>query len=163
VRTPGFAWSYPGYKADRTIAGVIVHELGHHIWDVRVERGILGHMFQLDWDLTIADEARVSSYEPVPEEAFAESIKLYGLNPDLLRVGRPERFYALHDHLELPEPHRTPWRDVLVNAHPKLIAAAEKWIAKGCADVADWDGQPVIVPGQVDAVPVAEWRRTHPE
>src|SRR5690349_1436766 len=31
VKTPGYAWSFTGYKADNTAPGVIAHEVGHHV------------------------------------------------------------------------------------------------------------------------------------
>lgn len=31
IGSSGMAWSYPGYKVDRTPYGVLQHELGHHI------------------------------------------------------------------------------------------------------------------------------------
>lgn len=31
IGVPGFSWSYTGYKADLTPAGVLSHEVGHYI------------------------------------------------------------------------------------------------------------------------------------
>lgn len=126
ARVPGYSWSYPGYKADLTPYGVIAHELGHHVWYhiMREDR-----IKQASWKYTSKSGAPVSSYEPNPEEAFAESIKLWITNPALLRDGRPERFNYLQS-LGLVTVHGLSWRSALCNAHPRLITAAEQWIAR---------------------------------
>lgn len=128
---PGYSWSFPGYKADRTVVGVTLHELGHHIWWAIGEESNpdswLAHYTA--WREAGEDEAAVSGYEPNVEETFAEAWKLFCTNPDLLRVGRPQRWALLRES-GLRPPHLAPWREVLQHAHPRMIAAAESWIAQ---------------------------------
>lgn len=123
IRTPGFSWSYTGYKADLTIAGVLAHECGHYIDDYfnRASKKIKPF---------IGKETNVSSYEPNAEEKFAESMKLFILNPDLLKTGRPMRYKFLTEVVNLKPEISDPWEIVLQNAHPKLISAAKTWILK---------------------------------
>jgi hypothetical protein len=120
TRTPGYAWSFPGYKADTTPTGVVAHEVGHHVDAVMRVGELRG------WDR----ETRVSSYEPNRDEAFAEAFKLFVTNPDLLRVGRPRRWELLIG-LGLDPGDLTPWDEVLTDrgAHPRFVAAARNWIS----------------------------------
>lgn len=123
VRTPGFCWSYTGYKADLTGAGVIAHECGHYVDDMlkkpskHIKKAVKG-------------EKAVSPYEPNAYEVFAESMKLFILNPNLLKVGRPKR-YAFLREAGLKPLIGDSWETVLGAAHPKLIAAAKNWIKAG--------------------------------
>jgi hypothetical protein len=125
VTTPGFSWSYTGYKSDLTGAGIIAHECGHYIDEIlkfpskRIKKAVRG-------------EKAVSSYEPDRYEVFAESMKLFILNPNLLKVGRPKR-YAFLCELGLIPLINDDWETVLAKAHPKLIAAARNWIKAGQA------------------------------
>lgn len=118
TRTPGFSWTFPGWKADLTALGIVAHEVGHYVHsrvpalDLRSWRG----------------EANVTSYEPNFSESFAEAVKLFLTNPDLLRVGRPVRYATLTSILT--PPHHVPWREVLEarGAHDKFLSAAGNWL-----------------------------------
>ena len=141
VTTPGYKWSYTGYKADNTVAGVIAHEIGHHTWEcrVRMEDG-RRHSWTAKsladyWAEHSAKEASVTSYgDTSTEEDFAETVKIFVLNPDLLRQGRPWRWSMLTDGFGLRPVVDTPWEEVLRNAHERLLAAAVGWIHKGRAE-----------------------------
>jgi hypothetical protein len=117
VKMPGFSWSYTGYKADLTIPGILCHEIGHHTHHV------LETQKPVD-DVTIhtllksirKNEKAVSSYEP----------NVFILNPNLLMLGRPKRWHFLTVDMKLKPLHNEPWKNVLMNAHKKLICAAEK-------------------------------------
>lgn len=122
VKKPGWRWSYTGYKADLTIPGVIAHELGHYVDDYLKLSNVKSFH-----DICYR-EAPVSSYEPTMSESFAEAMKLFILNPDLLKCGRPERYTYISNYLK-PITNLL-WKDILVNAHPKLISTAESWITK---------------------------------
>lgn len=122
VKTPGFSWTYPGYKADLTAYGIVAHETGHYIADYQQ----MGFSRKMGTCL-IGSEPPVSSYAPNEDEDFAEAIKLFITNPDLLQCGRPERYHYLVDALGLVPIVERPWREVLSKAHPRLIAAAENW------------------------------------
>lgn len=132
VRVPGFRWSYAGYKSDLTVAGVVSHEVGHHVESViremigEVERERLSG----EWRKVVGCEKRVSSYEPNGSEAFAEAMRLFILNPDFLRRGRPMRYGFLAGALGFVPPHDLGWDEVLRNAHPRLLAAARSWIGR---------------------------------
>jgi hypothetical protein len=124
TRVPGFAWSFTGFKADLTVPGITAHETGHHLHaESHIPMGLIRSSF--------ASEPKVSGYEPHPGESFAEAVRLYILNPMLLLEGRPRRFDFLHGIVKVSPVHVTPWRDVLKHAHPKIIASAEAWIARG--------------------------------
>lgn len=131
VKTPGFAWSYTGFKADMTAPGILAHELGHYVKDIIDQKIDRKHraVFRKNIQAISEVEPNVSSYEPNADERWAEAFRLFVLNPDLLRVGRPVR-YDFFLHLRLRPVNPLPWREVLANAHPKLIKAAESWIKK---------------------------------
>lgn len=131
VRVPGFAWSYTGFKADLTAPGVLAHEVGHHVHrELEKASGSAGVLCLLRALAELAlREAPVSGYEPNEHEVMAEACRLFILNPELLRAGRPARFSFLTG-LGLRPLHSVPWQDVLRNAHPRVVAAAVTWIGK---------------------------------
>lgn len=131
VKNPGFAWSYTGFKADLTAPGILAHEIGHHVHhQIDKKTNYKHHNYVLAKlrDLK-QNEVAVSGYEPNEFEVMAEACRLFILNPDLLKKGRPKRFEFLSG-LGLKPLHTTPWREVLRHAHPRLITAAENWIRK---------------------------------
>jgi hypothetical protein len=132
VKVPGFAWSFTGYKSDLTLPGVLAHEMGHHV-HFRLENrhpaaAVFSRQLQVYIKTVVDAEPPVSGYEPNLHEAFAEMMRLFILNPMLLKEGRPKRYTLLADVLNLKPLHQVPWRDVLHHAHPKIIKAAEGWI-----------------------------------
>ena len=122
TRTPGFKWSYPGYKADLTPIGVLSHELGHII-HYNIERDYKKYV-----TLLRKKEAKVSSYEPNIWETIAESTKLFITNPNLLKVGRPRRYEMLTEFIGVRPLHDNDWHYAFEKANPKFLTAAEKWI-----------------------------------
>lgn len=132
VKVPGFSWSFTGFKADLTAPGILAHETGHHIHNCLNRRHgrsrareILGLIRRCS-----TSEPNVSGYEPNDYEVWAEALRLFIINPELLREGRSVRWAMLTGELGLKPPHQVPWREVLLHAHPKLIAAGEAWIKK---------------------------------
>lgn len=126
MKNPGYSWSYPGYKSDLTPIGILSHETGHWV------QHQLGKRFQEQrarWYYVLKIEQPVSGYEPSPTEAFAEAMKLFISNPDLLRVGRPIR-YKFIESLGLKGVFKGDWRSVLKHAHSRLVDAAVTWVDK---------------------------------
>jgi hypothetical protein len=122
--------SHPGWKTDRTAMGVVLHELGHHVWFLQ----------RYDRETRITDprpawrgihkthqHERVSGYEPHHTESFAETFRLWALNPTLLKLACPERYRVLERTFGLLHPNPLPWRKVL----PKTFhERASAWIAR---------------------------------
>jgi len=131
VKNPGFQWSYTGFKADLTAPGILAHEMGHHVHRAILDKIDAKHgRIMLQCIRGIAKrETAVSGYEPNAYEIFAEAMRLFILNPKLLEEGRPLRYWFLRG-LGLKPITDVPWREVLRNAHPRLISAAESWIRK---------------------------------
>ena len=132
VREPGYrAWSWPGWKTDRTAVGVVAHEVGHY-----VEDKVLGHRsaaqraaHRTAWfGLLKRYKRQVSGYEPVPAEAWAETMRLFILNPDLLQRALPERYGFILgcDIKPVTRLLKKGWRKVLSNL--AYEPAAERWI-----------------------------------
>lgn len=116
--------SHPGWKTDRTAHGVVLHELGHYVWFVYGTGAA-----HLAWRKVCraAQHERVSGYEPCPEEAFAETFRLWALNPMLLKAACPERYAVLKKVFGLRHPRRRQWQAVLPVA---FHGRAKQWIAR---------------------------------
>lgn len=125
VKNPGYSWSYPGYKSDRTVLGVTAHETGHfcHFHFV----GSKFNKMLNDFYAIRNEEKSLTSYEPNINETIAESFRLFILNPDLLKQGRPKRYKGLIDNGFNPIINNK-WQDILINANPRIIEVCEKWI-----------------------------------
>ena len=93
------SWSHPHYFTDRTIYGVLHHEFGHYVHE------LLGFP-------RIPAEKKITSYEPDGRERFAETIKLFLGNPDLLREYDPKRYEKLLA-LGLKPLHQKPWKEIM--------------------------------------------------
>jgi hypothetical protein len=129
VKKPGFAWSYTGFKADLTAPGVLAHEVGHHVHNLMEMK----HGQEKINELLVGvneRELKVSGYEPNAAETFAEAMRLFIMNPSLLREGRPVRWAMFTEILGIIPPHDAPWQVILQNAHPRMITAAQGWITK---------------------------------
>jgi hypothetical protein len=122
-------WSYPGYKSDRTAVGVVCHEGGHYIQDMlhhRCDLSSWNHKVDEDWrELLRSCSKQVSSYEPIPDEAFAETMRLFILNPEMLRLGIPQRYDFICELGLVPSEMRS-YQEVL-DGNPYYIQAAENW------------------------------------
>lgn len=118
--TPGYSWSFPGYKVDASPYGVVCHETGHHVHHLLGWSGVPAGWYR----------KRVSGYEPNWTESTAETLKLLIGNPDLLRVGVSARWEIVTGPWGLKPVHSRPWREVLEErgAHPRLLRAAENWV-----------------------------------
>ena len=123
AKTPGYSWSYPGYKADLTAFGIVAHETGHHI-----SMSLELKLSRCRNTILIDKEKPVTSYAPNEDEDFAETLKLFITNPDLLRLGRPLRWDYVTNSLGLYQVEHRSWEEVLAGAHPKFFAAARNWI-----------------------------------
>jgi hypothetical protein len=126
----GMRWSLPGYKVDRTACGVVAHETGHYVEHKLQQLGRLQPAVHgAQWrDVVNSGGKQVSGYEPVPSEAWAESMRLFILNPELLRAGIPAR-YEFICTLGLRPLKRGTWQHVLGGNKP-YIEAATRWIGR---------------------------------
>lgn len=122
TKTPGFSWSYPGYTADLTPVGVIAHEFGHHVDNVL---HVPTRIKQL-----MAECRPVSSYEHDLAEVFAETLKLFITNPDLLRILSPIRHDIICNELMLEPTIHEPWHRVLKFAHEKFFTSIRNKTSK---------------------------------
>lgn len=108
----GMAWSYPGYKIDRTPFGVLAHELGHAVGEDPQWRRLTG-------------EAPLTGYCPNDYEWFAEMFRLFVTNPMLLKKLRPATYKLMRTRFE--PLHRKHWRVVLRGATRQLAYLDSKF------------------------------------
>ena len=116
---PVRSWSFPGYFVDRTIFGVICHEFGHYV------HHYLGSPRIGKFGL------QITSYEPNVDERFAETMKVFLTNPDLLKRYNPERYNYLTVKLGLKPVYTSDWKTQLNSHGPvneKYIKACENRI-----------------------------------
>lgn len=120
--------SWPGWKTDRTPAGVVCHELGHHVawWNYK-QKGAYWREFA-EVLKRLSKLKRISSYEPVPEEAFTETFRLFMTNPDLLRCGNPGRYDILVNELKLLPIETRRYDDVFADAPDAIQEYADEWV-----------------------------------
>ena len=83
----------PAMIKESTITGAIVHEFAHYI-HYTTKRNILIDSFKK------LKEPLVNYWENEIEEDIAESIRLFILNPSLLKEGRPIRYKILNKHFK---------------------------------------------------------------
>lgn len=119
---PGTGYSFPCHISDRTFLGVMAHELGHHAHFTRPDVEEIRKLFP--------KKGRVTGYEPNIDESFAETFRLFVLNPDLLEKGRPQRYWILRDLGFRPSEDR-PWQEVLRAAPTHMKRRIEPWITRG--------------------------------
>lgn len=125
----GRQWSSPGYKTDRTPYGVVAHEVGHHVdFYMTTEKR---HDKVMGRETFHHKHEPVTGYEPVPAEGFAESMRLFINNPDLLSKACPNRYNYLTQILKLVPINDLDWKSTLelLGAQPRIINAASNWIS----------------------------------
>lgn len=79
-------WSFPGYITDRTPMGVMAHETGHAV------DKLMGYPSNHGFSCKAIRGERLTSYEPNSSEKFAETMRLFILNPGLLHQVAPQRY-----------------------------------------------------------------------
>lgn len=129
LKVPGrkSIWQAPGAPCDFTPFGVFCHEVGHHVDYTLDPDGCFSA--SSDFADVIEHEEDISTCEHTVQESFAEAIRLFVSNPDLLCQGRPERYEYLTKKVGLKPLHDMPWRVVLRNAGKRVLASTEAWLA----------------------------------
>jgi hypothetical protein len=128
VENPGhMRWSHPAWKTDRTAFGVVLHETGHHIDQILINKSLWGSYpsDRSSW-LEVKKGKRISGYEPNSSEAFAETMRLFIGNPDLLKLAIPSRYNYLCQVLKLQPVVAMDYKTAIGNSN--YFAAADKWI-----------------------------------
>lgn len=115
---PGYGWSHRHYFVDREPCGVIAHEFGHYIHDIMTNKELV----------LPSENVLITNYEIVNHhERFAETFKLFLLNPNLLKEFAPQRYKVLIEKLKLKPIFTETWMELMEknNMHPKHIKAAQ--------------------------------------
>lgn len=134
--------NYPGYFTNKTISGVMYHEFGHYlqfalairykVYMMLNGKAELNCVYNSKTDLPVMPNRnpKITNYEPDKYESFAETIKLFMTNPDLLKQYNPERYNFLTECLGLKQTISDDWETVLRKngAHESFIYSARKRI-----------------------------------
>ena len=115
----------PGSFEDHSALGVLCHEVGHHV-DYTLNPKAYSRSKVSGFADLIDCEAEISDEEYNIHESFAEAIRLFITNPDLLMRGRPARWELLTRQLGLRPLHVKGWKVVLQKA-PKYVHSAVEW------------------------------------
>ena len=114
---------WPAHPVDDTATGVTAHEVGHYVW----------HWLQLrtePWKKTLSGKRRTGKFESDPEEAWAETIRLFILNPALVKAGLPKRWAFITGPdvrlRPLPQLMKRGWRAVLGSR--QRAEEVERWL-----------------------------------
>lgn len=119
------AWSYPGYKVDRTPYGVLQHELGHHV-DVLCSDRKFAYWGDLSSSMrNESGEQKLTNYCPNDAEWFAEMFRLFVTNPSLLEQARPKTYRLMRERWRPAETRR--WSEVLWEAPERTMQKAAKF------------------------------------
>lgn len=136
IGTWGRAWSYPGYVIDRTPYGVLQHELGHAVDHFRTdhtkktfEEALFSYkVYQQSKEkpLTgyLGTDKRAHTFY---QEWFAEMMRLFVTNPNLLSKVRPKTFDVLV-HYGLTPVELRKWEEVLSEAPERTKEQTRKKI-----------------------------------
>ena len=106
---------------DRTPCGIVCHEFGHYL-----------HHKLTNLKIVLPKEKQITSYEPNYHERFAESIKLFITNPDLLKQYDPKRYDVIVNKLKLKPIINKTYIEVFKehNMHEIYYERAQKRIEK---------------------------------
>lgn len=117
----------PGSFEDYSVIGVLCHEVGHHV-DYTLNPKPYSRTKASGFSSLLDDEEEVSRNEFNVHESFAEAIRLFITNPDLLKRGRPERWEHLTVKLKLKPLHLEHWSVVLQKAPQYVHRAVRAWL-----------------------------------
>jgi hypothetical protein len=127
-QTPvGWFVQAPGSFEDYSPIGVFCHEVGHHV-DYALNPRAYSRSKASGFPSVVDDEEEVSRGEYNVHESFAEAIRLFVTNPDLLRRGRPERWEHIVGKLKLKPLHDEPWQRVLSKAPLYVKRSVVEWL-----------------------------------
>lgn len=124
VTSIGCGWSIPCSKSDTTPMGVICHEMGHHVHHFLGYEHVLSLMNWYD------DRFAVSGYHPNKTEALAEAMRIFILNPDMLRRKQWPWFDFFTKTLGLKPMCMDSLESVLIDAPARVITSVVRWVSK---------------------------------
>lgn len=117
---PGRNWSWPGGVTDRTVYGVVAHELAHHCdWTAGQLKGTYWSEYGQSVMVESGEPATTSYGETNPSEWFAEAFRLYITNPGLLKALRPRTWVTLNRRWR--HVGTLDWREVLGDDCPRKV------------------------------------------
>lgn len=118
--------SYPGALIDATPVGICAGWTALHLLNtLDLER----------WVVNWSAEPLVRGYERTSQDDFCSTLRLFITNPDLLRVGRPVRWYSLTRRFGWIPVETRSWEEVLRGAPRSIRTSAYVWIRRGVEEV----------------------------
>ena len=101
-------WSFPGHIMDSTPYGEVCRQFGYYL---------LHRFKRKDPLFRMRGATKILGYERTEELAFAEAVRLYLTNSDLLHLVSDKRYWALRAGLRLKPIVDDPWNTVLEESH----------------------------------------------
>lgn len=124
---------WEGGMDDLSPYGVLCHEIGHHVdRTLGTRRGSRWQCADTVWREIVEEEEAISCLEPDVLESFAEAVRLFITNNELLKVGRPVRWEYLTSRLGLTPPSQVEQRP----SH-RIVDHIDRWIRRGRDDPGD--------------------------
>jgi hypothetical protein len=118
---PKLTW--PGWIEDFTVLGALCHELAHHVQNLRGWKRVGRIMYN-----SYMQESPVSKYaKQSRSEDFAECLRLFITNPDLLRVICPMRHELFTETLKYQPTEKRTWREILDGSQERIDYVEENF------------------------------------
>ena len=114
--------SYPGFWEDLSVLGVMAHEFGHHVENVRGWRNTINGAY---YDVYVKEIPLARNARKDRHEDFADALMIFITNPSLLASLNPMRHAFMTDNLGLVPSETRDWREVL-RGSPEHVAYVEE-------------------------------------
>lgn len=101
--------SWPGSVGDRTVYGILFHEFGHHV-DKMIGERIGGYASEVRAE---SGERQLHLVGQNDSEWFADMMRLWITNPDLLRIVRPKT-WGIFGNRFVPIINLMTWRETFL-------------------------------------------------
>lgn len=112
---------------DCSVGGAMCHEIGHFCHESLTDdsRERMESWFE---DALLKEKAVNPYASSNVHEDVAETFRLFIMNPDLLKIGRPIRYNIMQQKLNYKPIHNVPYTSVLKHADSKILTKCEDWI-----------------------------------
>lgn len=137
-----YQWTWPGYFADMTCLGVMLHELGHHVhfthelsqqqhpWTLQIKSSWKPIALLYSRDVKPFEKPVTSYGATNASEGIAEAMKVYVSNPTLLLALFPFHYKFFFKTLNLKPVVTQHWSEILAKSQRHLDAVKRKLLTQ---------------------------------